>query len=404
MTRYSQQMLYGRAQERLRIDELLDGARSSRSGALVIRGEPGIGKTALLQSVRSGAPDLHVLSARGVESESHLAFAGLHQLLLPAVRLVDRLPEPQARSLCGALGLADATNDSKFLTSAACLSLLAELAEEKPVVCIVDDAQWLDTPSVDALLFVARRTEVDGIVMLFASRDDGVGAGFEARGIPSLTLTGIDKAAAAEIVRSRVAEVAAYVRDRLIQRANGNPLALVELPGSLSEAQLSGREALPERLPLSPDVQALFLARVRRLPEDTQRLLTVAATDGTGLLAPVLAAAGTVGIDAAALGCGRALGADRGRRLQVRAQAPARQVSSLSGIDLARPTCRPSCPRSRTRRSCAGRPAGLASSRRRTRPRRVRSQRPGGHRRRGSTSWWARGCRGRAGARRRPHR
>ena len=301
MTRYSQQMLYGRAQERLRIEELLDGARSSRSGALVIRGEPGIGKTALLQSVRSGAPDLQVLSARGVESERHLAFAGLHQLLLPAMRLVDRLPEPQARSLSGALGLSDATSDSKFLTSAACLSLLAELAEEKPVVCIVDDAQWLDTPSVDALLFVARRTEVDGIVMLFASRDDEMGPGFEARGVPSLTLTGIDKAAAAEIVRSRVSEVAAYVRDRLIQRANGNPLALVELPASLSEAQLSGREALPERLPLSPDVQALFLSRVRRLPEDTQRLLTVAAIDGTGLLAPVLAAAGTVGIDAAAL-------------------------------------------------------------------------------------------------------
>ena len=107
-----------------------------------------------------------------MESERHLAFAGLHQLLLPAMKLVDRLPEPQARSLSGALGLSDATNDSKFLTSAAFLSLLAALAEEKPVVCIVDDAQWLDTPSVDALLFVARRTEVDGIVMLFASRDD----------------------------------------------------------------------------------------------------------------------------------------------------------------------------------------------------------------------------------------
>src|SRR5688572_2314752 len=135
---------------------MLNGARGSQSAAMVLRGDPGIGKTALLEGARALATDMQVLTVRGVESESQLPFAGLHQLLSPALSLIDGIPEPQAQALRGALGLAAPAGDSRFLVSVACLSVLAELAEDGPVLCLVDDAQWVDTPSTDALLFVAR--------------------------------------------------------------------------------------------------------------------------------------------------------------------------------------------------------------------------------------------------------
>src|SRR5262245_26612491 len=143
-------MLVGRDAERARIGALLDAARASRSGALVLRGEAGVGKTALLEDARERASDMHVLTARGIESEVELAFAGLHQLVRPALDLLNRLPGPQAAALGGALGMADRGGDDRFLISAACLTLLSEMSERRPVLCLVDDAQWLDTPSSDA--------------------------------------------------------------------------------------------------------------------------------------------------------------------------------------------------------------------------------------------------------------
>jgi len=173
-------VLYGRDAERALIDALLDAARASRGGALVVRGEPGVGKTALLEDTRRRATDMHVLSARGLEAESELPFAGLHQLTRPALELLDRLPGPQADALRGALGLSAGSGHDRFLISAACLTLLAELGERRPVLCLIDDAQWLDRSSTDAFLFVARRLGAEGIVMLFAARE-GDDRRFEAR-------------------------------------------------------------------------------------------------------------------------------------------------------------------------------------------------------------------------------
>jgi DNA-binding CsgD family transcriptional regulator len=313
-------VLYGRDAERALIGALLDRARASRSGTLVLRGEPGVGKTALLEDARERAADMHVLTARGVESESELPFAGLHQLTRPALHLLPRLPSPQAGALRGALALAERTGDDRFLISAACLTLLAELAERRPVLCLVDDAQWLDRSSTDALLFVARRLDAEGVVMLFAAREDD-GHRFEARGLRDLELSGLDERAAAALIGHGVGgAVAAPVRDLLIEQADGNALALVELPAALTAGQLAGAEPLPPTLPLSRDVERLFLERLRRLPDPSQRLLTVIAADADGRVAPVMQAAAALGLGAEALTPAERAGlvSVRGSRLELR--------------------------------------------------------------------------------------
>jgi DNA-binding NarL/FixJ family response regulator len=271
-------MLIGRDAERAAIRALLEAARASRSSALVVRGEPGMGKTAVLEDAREQAADLRVLSARGIESESDLPFAGLHQLIRPALVLLEGIPRPQADALRGALGLSERAGDDRFLISAACLTLLSELAEQGPVLCLVDDAHWLDTASADALLFVARRLDAEGIVLLFAAREGDV-RGFETANVPSLMLEGLDSDAAVTLLSRAAGEVAPSVRERLIEQARGNALALVELPSALSAAQLAGDEPLPEALPLTRQVESIFLERVRRLPDDAQRLLLLAAAD-----------------------------------------------------------------------------------------------------------------------------
>ncbi len=313
-------MLYGRDAERALVGALLDAARGSRSGALVVRGEPGVGKTALLEDARERADGMHVLAARGVESESELPFAGLHQLLRPALHLLERLPAPQAGALEGALGLAARAGHDRFLISAACLTLIAELAERRPVLCLVDDAQWLDEPSADALLFAARRLDAEGVLMLFSAREGG-DERFEARGLDELTLGGLDAAAAAALLgRPDGAAPAPAVRDVLIEQAGGNALALVELPAALTAAQLAGAEPLPAALPLTRGVERLFLDRLRRLPEPAQRLLTVIAADDGGRLAPVMHAAAELGIEAGALDAAERAGlvSVQGRRIELR--------------------------------------------------------------------------------------
>jgi predicted ATPase len=164
-------MLYGRNVERARIGELLDSARASRSGVLVIRGEAGVGKSALLEDAQRSAGDMLVLSGNGIESEAELPFAALHQIVRPVLSHLDRLPELQANALCGALGLRAGGGEDRFLVSFAVLSLLSDAAEDRPLLCLVDDAHWLDDASADALVFVGRRLEAEGIAMLFGAGD-----------------------------------------------------------------------------------------------------------------------------------------------------------------------------------------------------------------------------------------
>jgi DNA-binding CsgD family transcriptional regulator len=293
-------VLYGRDLERDRIGALIDAARASHSGALVLRGEPGIGKTALLEDAREQAYHMHVLAARGVESESELPFAALHQLLRPALHELDQLPPAQAEALRGALGLGDGSSQEKFLVFAGCLSLLSELAEDQPVLCLVDDAHWLDSASADALRFVARRLDAEGIVLLFAARE-GEARTFEAD-VPSLQLHGLDVEAAAKLLTQRArVPTAPTVRDRLVEQTLGNALALIELPAALSDAQLAGDEPLPEPLPLTHQVESVFLERVRRLPDETQLLLLVIAADDSENAVFVARAGASLGVSSHAL-------------------------------------------------------------------------------------------------------
>jgi DNA-binding CsgD family transcriptional regulator len=312
-------MLYGRDPERARVAELLDGARSSRSAVLVISGEPGVGKSALLEDARDQAGGMTILSGGGVESETNLPFAALHQIVRPVLHHMENLPQTQAAALRGALGLAAGGSD-RFLVSLAALSLLAEAAESQPLLCLIDDAQWLDDASADALVFVARRLAAEGIAMLFAARE-GELRRFEAPGLAELRLGGLDPAAAGALMdRHAGVGLSSEVRDRLVVETGGNPLALLELSSSLSEAQLSGAEVVFAPIPVSARVEHAFLARVHRLPEGTQTLLLVAAADDSGELATVLRAAAQLGAAAEALDSAEQAGLAhvRGTQLELR--------------------------------------------------------------------------------------
>jgi DNA-binding CsgD family transcriptional regulator len=284
-------MLVGRSAECGALDRLLEGGRDGRSGALVLRGEPGVGKTALLGYAADQAGGARVLRATGIETESELAFAGLHQLLGRDVDRFDTLPAPQAAALRGVFGLADTAGTDPFLISLGLLSVLAELAEERPVLCLIDDAQWLDEPSASAFLFVARRIEAEGIAIVFAVRE-GEERRFDAPGLPSLTVTGLDESAAGALLDQQVGNgLAPAVRERLVAETGGNALALLEVPTTLTSEQLSGREPLAQPLPLGAGLEAAYLSRVRRLPEETQALLLLAAAEDSGELAAILRAA-----------------------------------------------------------------------------------------------------------------
>ncbi|MCI3929348.1 helix-turn-helix transcriptional regulator [Streptomyces sp. AN091965] len=287
--------LYGRDQERAVVDGLLDGARKQRGGVLVVRGEAGIGKTALLDHAAEHATDLRVLRGLGIESESELAFAGLHLLLGAHADRLDALPAPQARALRAAFGLdVDAPGGGtadRFLVGLAVLSLLGEIAEERPLAVLVDDAQWLDQASVEALLFAARRLGSDPVALVFAVRD---GHPFPASGLAELRLAGLDEETGARLLHQHADGLPAHVRGLVLQEARGNPLALLELPAALSAAQRSGDLHadffhLGSR-PVSERVERTFLDRARALPPRAQDLLVLAAAEPTGDLAAVLAA------------------------------------------------------------------------------------------------------------------
>ncbi|WP_068920952.1 helix-turn-helix transcriptional regulator [Planobispora rosea] len=296
-------MLYGRAAETAVIDRLLEAARAGRSGALVVRGEAGIGKTALLDHAVAAAAELRVIRGAGIEAESELPFAGLHLLLRGVLDRVAALPERQARALSGALGLnasAEAVEGDRFMVGTGVLMLLADLAEQAPVLCVVDDAHWLDAASAEALLFAARRLEAEGVVMLFAVREVHAPA-FPAPGVDELRLSGLDPETAASLLADEARDLPVHVRDQIVHESAGNPLALLELPAAQREGQLAA-EPYGVRVP-SPlsRVQHMFADRIAALPEATQTLLLVAAAEGDGDPASVFAAAKLLGADAADL-------------------------------------------------------------------------------------------------------
>lgn len=294
-------MLHGRDVERAQLAELLEGAVRGRAGALVVRGEAGVGKSALLEDVIAGLAGVRVLRTQGLESESPLAFAALHRLLRPILSRLDRLPPPQARALRVAFGQEEGPAVEPFLVALATLSMLTDAAENSPVLCLVDDAHWLDAASADALLFAARRVQADRVAVLFAAREADSGT-FDPDGVPSLLLTGLDRTAVRALLAERAgAALPDEVCERLQEQTGGNPLALAELPTTLTAAQLHGTAPMPAQLPLTASVERVFLDRCRRLPEQVQTLLLVAAADDSGQLATVRRAAAVLGVDAQAL-------------------------------------------------------------------------------------------------------
>jgi DNA-binding CsgD family transcriptional regulator len=292
-------VLHGREADCAALRNLLDGARRSHSAALVIRGEPGVGKTALLEYAADHAAGLRVLRGTGVESEVTLPFAALHQLLYPVLDRLPALPAPQAAALGAAFGLTPGRSDDPFLVAVAVLTLVSEVSAGEGLLSLVDDAQWLDRPSADALIFVARRLEAEGVVLLFGARDDDHRY-FAAPGLPERRLVGLEPAAAAALLDEAAPGLAERVRDQLVTRTTGNPLALLELPAMLSAAQRAGVAALPDPLPLGSSVERIFAERISRLSPAAQHLLLVGAAEETGDLATVLrgAAAQGSGLDA----------------------------------------------------------------------------------------------------------
>ncbi|MBF6439126.1 LuxR family transcriptional regulator [Nocardia cyriacigeorgica] len=281
-------MLHGREAEQAEIDRLLDAARAGRSGALVLRGEAGIGKTALLDY--AAAQGIPAARSAGIESEAELPFAGLHMLVRPGMALVDRLPEQQRDALRGAFGLAPRDPGDRMLIGLAVLTLLAEESADGPLLCLIDDAHWLDRATAEALLFAARRLDAEGVVMLFATRAGA--SDFPAPGLPELRLTGLRQEDAAALIDSTAPDLAPVLRYRLLTEAAGNPLALLELPALLA-AEAPG--AGPNPLPITDRLRMAFHGQISGLPPATSTLLLVAAAAHTAELAMVLRAAETLG-------------------------------------------------------------------------------------------------------------
>ena len=275
-------MLVGRDLEIAQLTGLLEKARHGSSGSLVVRGEPGVGKSALLEELVAGTDEVLTLRTQGLEAESPLAFAALHRLLLPVARLREHLPGPQARALRVAFGEEDGASVEPFMVAVATLSVLTAAAEETTVLCVVEDAHWLDSASAEALLFCVRRLGADRVLVVFSARD-GAATPFRPEGIPELQLTGLDPAAARELLDQRLGDARApEVTERLIAESGGNPLALLELPTELSQDQLGGSSPLPTQLHLTTRVERAFLDRSRLLPRPVQSLLLLAAADDTG--------------------------------------------------------------------------------------------------------------------------
>jgi AAA ATPase domain len=285
--------LFGRQPEREVLGRLLEAARGGHGGVLVVHGEPGVGKTALLQDAVEAARGFGVVRTVGVEGEMELAYAALEQLCAPILELTERLPQPQRDAVAVAFGRSAGPAPDPFLVGLAALGLLSEAAEERPLLCVVDDAQWLDRVSARALGFVARRLLAEQIARVFAARELGEALA----GFPELHVGPLGHRDAHALLASALpARLDERVLERIIVETRGNPLALLELPRGLTPTQLAGGFGLPAALPLSVRIEESFTRRLARLPGDGRRLLLVAAADPVGDLALVWRAAQRLGI------------------------------------------------------------------------------------------------------------
>jgi DNA-binding CsgD family transcriptional regulator len=275
--------LVGRASEMARIRAFLAGARSDGGAALFVTGEPGVGKTALLDaaSEAASAADSLILRAAGVEFEAGMSFSGLNQVLLPLLAEVPQLPAVHRNALNVALGFSDGTPPSRLVVSNAVLVLLRQAATSRPLLVIIDDLPWLDRASAGVLSFVARRLEGSQVGLLGASRT-GEENFFDHAGLPELEVERLDDVGARSLLAARFPDLAPTVRERILVEAQGNPLALLELPVALGQGMRTSGSALPSALPLSRRLQALFGSRITQLPPPTRRLLLLMALDGTG--------------------------------------------------------------------------------------------------------------------------
>jgi DNA-binding CsgD family transcriptional regulator/tetratricopeptide (TPR) repeat protein len=290
-----------RSDEREALDRLVETVSGGTSCALVVRGEPGVGKTVLLEYLARRAPSsgCRVAHALGVQSEMELAFAGLHQLCAPMLDHLDRIPVPQHDALRIAFGMAAGPPPDRFLVGLAVLSLLSEVAAERPLICVIDDEQWLDRASVQALGFAARRLAAEPAGLVFAARDPGP----DLAGLPELEVAGLrDDAARALLDSALTGPLDERVRDLIIAETRGNPLALLELPRGLSPAELAGGFGLPGATPLTGRIEDSFRRRLDALPAEARRLLQLAAADPSGDRSLVWRAAGRLDIPVQAAG------------------------------------------------------------------------------------------------------
>ncbi|HEY2476183.1 MAG TPA: AAA family ATPase [Candidatus Cybelea sp.] len=286
-------VLFGRERELRVIEERLDTVNDS-GNALLVRGEPGVGKTAILEAARSRAAlrDMSVLAATGVPSETNLPFAGLYELLRPIVERTERLPGPQQDALRAAFGLADVAAAELFLVALGALDLLSDFASECALLLVVDDAQWLDRSTVNVLTFIARRLQSEPIALLVASRDlsEAPFAGI----MPELRVEGLNEIASRELLRTHSPNLSGEIRDRVLRESAGNPLALVELPKAVA-LEASSIGLLPAHLPLTTRLERAFASRISELPLRTRQTLLIAATDDESNLVEILSAAKLLG-------------------------------------------------------------------------------------------------------------
>jgi DNA-binding CsgD family transcriptional regulator len=285
--------LLGRQREREVLERLLEGARDGASGVLVVHGEPGVGKTALLEYALDAGREFRVVRSAGVEQDMELPYAALQQLCAPILDPIERLPAPQREALGVAFGLGAGQAPNPFLVGLAALGLLSEAAEERPLLCVVDDAQWLDRASGRALAFVARRLLAERVALVFGARE----LSDLLTGVPELHVGPLGQRDARALLESVLAaRLDERVLERLVVETHGNPLALLELPRGLTPTQLAGGFGVPAAVPLSAQIEESFGRRLATLPSDARRLLLVAAADPTGDLALVWRAAQILGV------------------------------------------------------------------------------------------------------------
>jgi DNA-binding CsgD family transcriptional regulator len=299
--------LLGRRRERRSLDRLLTAVRAGESQVLVLRGEAGVGKTALLGYLSERASGCTVARTAGVESEVELAFAGLQQLCAPFLDRLERLPPPQRDALATAFGLRPGEQPDRFLVGLAVLSLLAAVAEEKPLLCVVDDVQWLDRVSAQTLAFVARRLLAEKVAIVFTVREPS--SERELEGLDELEVRGLSDGDASALLDSvMMGPVDERVRDRIVSETRGNPLALLELPLGLTPAELAFGFGFPETMPLTSRIEQGFIARLQQLPSDTRQMLLVAAVEPVGDVTLLWGAAEKLGIATDAAGPAEAAG------------------------------------------------------------------------------------------------